>query len=221
MAPVLLTLTLLGTSVAQQGAASGEPLSLPAASPPKGFLRQPYRFPLPARGGISPLQWEVSGGALPPGVTLSQDGILSGVPTRTGEFRFVVAVSDSGKPAQERSQELALRVVAPLLVEWSRYPRITGQRVECAVRIFNQTDQDFDQTVIVLAVNEMGRAIAVGYQHFTLKQSTADLELSFAENLPHGTYEVQVDVVGEVAATNTIYRARLVTGERLQVQPGP
>jgi hypothetical protein len=221
MASVLLTLALLGTSVAQQGAATGEPLSIPAASPPKGLLRQSYRFQLQAQGGISPLKWEVSGGALPPGMTLSEEGILSGVPTRAGEFRFIVTVSDSGKPAQERSQELALRVVAPLLVEWSRYPRITGQRVGCAVRIFNQTEQDFDLTVIVLAVNEIGRAIAVGYQHFTLNQSTADLELAFGENLPHGTYEVHVDVVGEVAATNTIYRARLATSAKLQVQQGP
>ena len=93
--------------------------------------------------------------------------------------------------------------------------------MECAVKAFNQTEQDFDLTVIVLAVNEIGRAIAVGYQHFTLNKSTADLELAFGENLPRGTYEVHVDVVGEVAATNTIYRARLVTGEKLQVQQGP
>src|SRR5712692_5902140 len=215
------TITAVPVSAAQQGAATGEPLSIQTASLPKAILRQEYRFQLQAQGGISPLKWKVSGGALPRGMTLSEDGVLNGVPSERGEFRFVVTVSDSGKPAQERNRELILRVVAPLLVEWSRYPRITGKRVECAVKAFNQTEQDFDLTVIVLAVNEIGRAIAVGYQHFTLNKSTADLELAFGENLPRGTYEVHVDVVGEVAATNTVYRARLVTGEKLQVQQGP
>jgi hypothetical protein len=217
----ILFFALCGAAAAQQGAATGEPLSIQTTSPPKAILRQEYRFQLQGQGGISPLKWEVSSGALPRGMILSEDGVLNGVPGERGEFRFVVTLSDSGKPAQERNRELIMRVVAPLLVEWSRYPRITGQRVECAVKVFNQTEQDFDLTVIVLAVNEIGRAIAVGYQRFTLNNNTADLELAFGENLPHGTYDVHVDVVGEVAATNTIYRARLVTGQKLQVQQGP
>jgi hypothetical protein len=152
---------------------------------------------------------------------LSEDGILSGVATEAGQFRFVVAVTDSGKPPHQRTQELSLDVVAPLVVQWSRYPKVTGQRVECAITLSNQTGQDFDLTMIALAVNEIGRATAVGYQHFILKKGTLDLEIPFGENLPHGAYTLNVDVVGEVEATNTIYRARLVTGENLQVQEGP
>jgi len=76
-------------------------------------------------------------------------------------------------------------------------------------------------TIVVLAVNEIGRATAIGYQHFTLTQGTVDLEIPFGENLPRGSYEVNLDAVGEVAATDIIYRSRLVTSERLQVQVGP
>ena len=46
------------------------------------------------------------------------------------------------------------------------------------------------------------------------------MEIPFGENLPHGTYEVNVDAVAEVAATNTIHRARLVAN-KLDVQQGP
>jgi hypothetical protein len=46
------------------------------------------------------------------------------------------------------------------------------------------------------------------------------MEIPFGENLPHGTYEVNVDAVGEVAATNTIDRTRLVAN-KLDVQQGP
>lgn len=220
-AAVLLVFALAGTSLGQSGAAEGERIVVQTVAPPKGFLRQQYRYQLAATGGITPLKWEVSNGALPRGITLSDDGTLSGIPTEAGQFHFVVAVTDSGKPAHQRTQALELEVVAPLLVQWSRYPKVTGQRVECAIKLSNQTGQDFDLTVIALAVNEIGRATTVGYQHFTLKKNTIDLELAFEENLPRGPYQLNVDAVAEVEATNTIYRARLVTGEKLQVLQGP
>jgi hypothetical protein len=47
------------------------------------------------------------------------------------------------------------------------------------------------------------------------------LEIPFGENLPHGSYELNVDAVAEVAATNSIYRTRLVPKEKFQVQEGP
>ncbi len=87
--------------------------------------------------------------------------------------------------------------------------------------VSNQTGQDFDLTVIMMAVNDIGRATAIGYQHFTLKKDTTSLEIPFGENLPRGSYELNVDAVAEVAATNSIYRARLVPNEKFQVQEGP
>ena len=114
-----------------------------------------------------------------------------------------------------------MQIVAPLVVEWSRYPRITGQKLDCAIRIANQTAQDLDFTIVALAVAEDGRATAIGYQHFTLKGDTANLEIPFSETLPRGSYELNVDAVGEAPQINTIYRARLVSKERLQVQQGP
>lgn len=221
VAAVVLVLAVMGTSPAQSGAATGEPLSVQTTTLPKGFLRQPYRFELKAQGGITPLKWEVSSGSLPRGVALSEEGFLSGIPAEAGQFSFVVTLRDSGKPAHQRNQALVLQVVAPLVVQWSRYPKVVGQRMECAIKVSNQTGQDFDFTVIVLAVNEIGRATALGYQHFTLSKDTIDFEIPFGENLSRGAYQVNVDAVGEVQATDTIYRARLVTGEKLQVQQGP
>src|SRR5438876_600216 len=136
------------TSLSQQGAAAGEPLAIHTVSLPKALLRQQYRFELRAEGGISPLQWEVTGGSMPDGLALGPDGVLIGVPIETGDFRFTVTVTDSGKPAHEKSQELTLLVVAPLLLQWGRLPKINGQRLECALRLANQTAQDFALTVI-------------------------------------------------------------------------
>jgi hypothetical protein len=176
---------------------------------------------LEAHGGITPLRWEITDGTPPAGIALAQEGILSGIPTETGEFRFTVTVTDSGKPGSQHSQQLVLTVLAPLLAQWNRYPKVTGQRLEGSIDVSNQTEHDFDLTAIVLAVNETGRATAIGYQRFPLKKGTAAVEIPFGENLPQGFYELNVDVVAEIAATNSIYRARLVPKEKFQVQQGP
>ncbi|MGA8490502.1 MAG: putative Ig domain-containing protein [Terriglobales bacterium] len=210
-----------GVAFAQQGAATGAPLVIQTTGLPKAYLKQQYETRLVGHGGITPLRWEMTEGALPSGVALGSDGILSGLPTETGEFRFTVTVMDSGRPAVQRNQRLILTVVAPLLAQWGRYPEIKGQRLEGSVIVANQTEQDFDLTVIMMAVNEIGRATAIGYQRLTLKKDTADLEIPFGENLPRGSYQLNVDAVAEVAATNSIYRARLVPKERFQMLQGP
>lgn len=216
-----LILVLLGSSLSQQGAATGEPIVVQTTAIPKAFLRQPYQLKLEARGGITPLRWEVTAGSLPKGIELSPDGMLSGTPTEVDVSRFTVTVSDNGKPIAQRRKIFVLEVIAPLVVEWSRKPKITGHRLEAAIRVSNQTGEDFDFTLIALAVNEYGRATAVGYQHFTLKKDTDEFEIPFAENLPQGAYDLHVDAVGEVEARNAIYRARLAPAGKLQVVQGP
>jgi len=211
----------VSAAAAQQGAATGEPLIVRTTSLPKAYLKQQYETHLEARGGITPLRWEITEGAAPAGIVLGRDGALSGAPTETGEFRFTATVTDGGRPAVQRNQQLVLTVVAPLMAQWGRYPKITGRRLEGSIIVSNQTEQDFDLTAIMMAVNETGRATAIGYQRIALKKNTTSLEIPFGENLPQGSYELNVDAVAEVAATNSIYRARLVPRERFQLLQGP
>jgi hypothetical protein len=208
-------------SPAQQGAATGEPLVVQTTTLPKAYLRQQYEAHLQAHGGITPLRWEVTDGVLPSGVVLGPDGILIGIPAETGEFRFTVTVTDGGKPAARRNQQLVMTVVAPLMAQWGRYPKVTGRRLEGSITVSNETGRDFDLTVVMMAVNDTGRATAIGYQRFTLKKDTTSLEIPFGDNQPQGSYELNVDAVAEVAATNSIYRTRLVPKEKFQVQEGP
>ena len=220
---LLLCCVCLGAAGAgaQQGAATGEPIVIRTTSLPEAYLKQHYEIHLEAHGGITPFRWELTEGTLPAGIVLGPDGILSGIPTETGEFKFTVKVTDSGRPAAERNQQLVLTVVAPLLAQWGRYPKVKGHRLEGSIIVSNQTEQDFDLTVIVMAVNETGRATAIGYQRLNLKKDAAGLEIPFGENLPEGSYQLNADAVAEVAATNSIYRARLVPNERFQLQEGP
>src|SRR5215469_15902639 len=209
------------SSVAQQAGATGEPLIIETVSPAKAFLRQEYRFALHARGGINPLRWEVTSGSMPDGIELSQDGLLTGIPKETGEFVFTATVSDSGKPPRQKAQQLTLLVTAPLHLQWSRYPLINGQRIEFAIKLSNETGEDFDLTLIAMAVNDIGRATAVGYEHFRLRMDTEDMEIPISESLPPGIYELDVDAVAEIPEKNTIYRSRLVARQKLVVQSLP
>ena len=66
-----MCLALLGSSSAQQGAATGEPIVISTAPLPKAFLHRPYHFKLEAQGGITPLTWEVTAGTPPTGIELA------------------------------------------------------------------------------------------------------------------------------------------------------
>ncbi len=67
------------------------PASLPAAAP-----STPYSQTVTASGGIAPYSFAVSAGALPPGLTFSTAGLLSGTPTATGVYGFTVTATATG-----------------------------------------------------------------------------------------------------------------------------
>lgn len=208
-------------SFAQQPAASSEPLIISTTTLPRAFLHRDFRYEFKAQGGIAPYKWRLVAGNLPTGLKLEETGTLQGSPNQSGEFHFTLTATDNRTPLEEISKEFILKVVVPLLAEWGRYPKVVGQRIEGSVKVSNQTDDDLDLTFVTLAVNEIGRATAIGYQRITLKKDQVDLEIPIGENLPYGAYEVHADVVGEIAAKNSIYRAHLQSKEKLQVQQGP
>jgi len=77
---------------------------------------QAYNVTLVTTGGTSPLSWSLSAGSLPPGISLSSTGALTGTPTSTGTFSFTAQVTDSGVPAQVKSVALSIRSDALLVV---------------------------------------------------------------------------------------------------------
>jgi len=58
--------------------------------------------------------WSLQSGALPPGVTLSTSGVLSGTPTSEGSFQFVVK-AQKGSPSDTETYTLTVR--QPLVVK--------------------------------------------------------------------------------------------------------
>jgi hypothetical protein len=75
-------------------------ISTPLTLPP-GVVGTPYSLQLQATGGVPPYNnWFGFSGTVPNGISLSQSGVLSGIPSQTQStpFTFQVQVSDSEVP---------------------------------------------------------------------------------------------------------------------------
>ena len=195
-----------------------QPLTITTASLPPAVPQKQYEAKLEASGGTPPVRWTITDGNLPPGLQLdSTSGVISGTPTETGQFHFAFTVTDSSSPPQTAKRELILGSARALTLEWGISPKVQTDQIGGSVKVSNGSKDVFDQTLIVVAVNEYGKAFALGYRHFDLEPETSNVELPFASTLPRGQYIVHADAIAEVAAKNAIYRVRLQTSQPLQV----
>lgn len=87
------------------------PLAITTGSLPAGVVGTAYSQTFAGTGGLSPYTWTSTGGTLPPGLTLSSGGVLSGTPTTAGTFAFVVTMTDANGQPVSGSFSVA---VAPL-----------------------------------------------------------------------------------------------------------
>jgi hypothetical protein len=118
------TVALTATSVAKPTISAATTLSVPvnpsittaAGALPAGVAGAAYTTNLAATGGISPYMWSASAGALPAGLTLnSSTGMISGIPTASGDPSFTVTLTDSGSPALTANASYTLAVAYPAL----------------------------------------------------------------------------------------------------------
>jgi hypothetical protein len=194
-----------------------EPAELPATYP-QGI----YHVRFYGRGNYVPgLQWKILSGKLPPGIRLTEDGLLQGSAQHAGEFSFVISVRDNSQPQQAVQKGFTIKVLDAITVAWKVPAHVNANRIEGSVEVSNTTPEDIDLTFDVKAVAENGRATEIGYQHFSLTRGTLGMELPFGETLPYGGYLVNVNIVGEVAKRNAIYRQMLQTPKPLNVTVGP
>ncbi len=60
-----------------------------------GTVGQAYSFSIQTSGGQAPITFSLASGSLPPGLSLSFSGLISGTPTTTGNYSFTVSATDS------------------------------------------------------------------------------------------------------------------------------
>ncbi|GEN13525.1 Putative Ig domain-containing protein [Myxococcus fulvus] len=89
----------------------GTPLSLQTTSLPDAYLGESYASPLVASGGTAPLIWSLAGGELPSGLSISDQGLVSGTPTAVGTFSATLQVEDAS--GTRISKQFELTVLTP------------------------------------------------------------------------------------------------------------
>jgi hypothetical protein len=170
------------------------------------------RIPLHVLGGVPPYRWTLTAGELPDGINLDPAGFLFGRPSKPGTYGFTLTVTDSASPAHSLSKDYRCEATAALLLDWLKPPAVQDNEITGSVQVSNGTkDDDFDLTVIIVAVNESGRATALGYQHTSLKPGVTNFPIPFASTLPAGSYVVHADAIAEIPPRNTILRQHLQT----------
>ena len=195
-------------------------LVISPASLPKPMLGERYEQQLRPGGGTPPFHWRVEKGDLPPGITISPEGVLSGTATSAGDYTFTLAVEDSSTLPLRGQRELRLSTRRPLMLAWKVEPHPDSRAIGGSVDVSNESPDVLDLTFVVLAVNEYGKAFALGYQHFELGPEKAQ-SIEFTSNVPAGSYEVHADAVAEVPERNLIRRAWLETAARLPMSSQP
>jgi hypothetical protein len=207
---------------AGQAQTPDDALVIDPAELPQTYPHGTYHVQFQGRGNYVPvLHWRVEQGTLPPGIKLEDNGLLHGEAQRAGEFQFVVSVKDGGQPQQAVQRGFSIKVVEAITLAWKVPAHVNVNRIEGSVEVSNTTADDIDLTFDVKAVAENGRATEIGYQRFPLKRGTVAMALPFGESLPYGAYLIYVNVNGEVAKRNAIYKEQLQTPAPLQVTVGP
>jgi hypothetical protein len=88
-------------------------LSITTSSLASGQAGMAYTASLAATGGVAPYAWSVAGGPLPPGLSLSSSGAISGTPTAAVSAAPVTfQVADSENPAETKTATLSMTIAA-------------------------------------------------------------------------------------------------------------
>jgi hypothetical protein len=182
---------------------------------PVGAVGQPYSLKLTALTRRGPFIWNVRTD-LPPGLHLQPGtGVLSGTPTKGGTYKVVITVTDRAT-GDTTQREYTLDITGLLTVVWKHPPTLNLKTISGSLTVSNGSPDTFDLTVMVYGINEIGKAFALGYQHFNLRPAQRQ-DIPFGLELPNGKYVVHVDAVGEVPTKNIIRRATLDTPQPMIV----
>lgn len=105
-------------------------LVITTSSPlPSGVTGNAYSQQLASTGGTGTVTWALSGGTLlPPGLSLSSAGLISGTPTTAATTNFTVQAADSGSPQQVVTRSYSVTINAappPLAIQTTSFPAAT------------------------------------------------------------------------------------------------
>jgi hypothetical protein len=101
---VFVLAMFLAACAGTPSAPSPRRLRITTASLPAAVLNNPYSQQLKAQGGVGPYDWSIASGSLPPGISLTSSGLISGKPASVGTYLFTIQVMDSKTSARAEIQ---------------------------------------------------------------------------------------------------------------------
>jgi hypothetical protein len=96
-------------------------LALTTSSLPNDTIAKPYNQALTVFGGTLVYTWSVQSGVLPPGLTMSASGVITGTPTTAGTYGFTIKVT-SGTQVAARAYTVVIASAAPVAITTSALP---------------------------------------------------------------------------------------------------
>lgn len=118
--------------------------------------------------------------------------------------------AEEHKTADKKAEKPAVSKASPALA-WDAEPKLEVASISGSLAVSNETDADLDETVVVVAVNEIGKAFAIGYQHFTLQSHKVNVSIPFGLKLPPGRYMVHADAISEILSSHKVFHFGLQT----------
>lgn len=195
-------------------AAAAQPRARFAIVPPERPVcreQQACVIDLQTVAGQRPFEWRILQGKLPEGLSLNRfTGRISGTPTVPGASTVNMEARDVR--GQTASLRITITIRSLLDIVWKSAPSLDGTNLSGSLIVTNYSGNQVTLTVIVVAVNEINKAFALGYQHLELAPGAATPVIPFGMQMPPGRYRVRADAVGEVAPKNIIYRSALEAG---------
>lgn len=119
------------------------PVEISTLALPTGVMGLAYAQQLSASGGVPPYSWSVTAGALPAGLTLEQNGLITGAPTATGVFELSVTARDQRGIGATKS--LLLRIVGP-----EEVPHLTKVKYKPGAKKLVVTGRNFMPAAVLL-----------------------------------------------------------------------
>ena len=90
---------------------ASEALIITTVNMADGVEQTAYNATVLALGGTPPYTWSIAGGKLPDGLMIdTASGVISGTPTKKGNYNFTIQVSDNATPANTDTQQLRVRI---------------------------------------------------------------------------------------------------------------
>jgi len=100
---------------------------------PLATVGSPYSVTLAALGGLAPYSWTLAPGTnLPPGLTLSSIGVITGTPTKSGTDGFKVMVQDAAGTTRTMPLYLRVRPASSVSITTTSLPNATAEHLYIA-----------------------------------------------------------------------------------------